>query len=87
MLEGGYEISHNADECAKFIAVNLDRNEICKQGLSDVIPCRKSFKGGDSGKPTMLGEEMNMRPAMLLSESVREKFKIGKKKKKKSKFQ
>ena len=87
VLEGGYEISHNADECAKFIAVNLDRNEICKQGLSDVIPCRKSFKGGDSGKPTMLGEEMNMRPAMLLSESVREKFKIGKKKKKKSKFQ
>ena len=35
VIEGGFTISHNIDECAKFIAVNLERKEISDHGLED----------------------------------------------------
>ena len=80
VIEGDYQISHNIEECAKFIAVNLDRKEISENKLLDVIPMRKSFKGT---KPTMLGPEMNMRPTMLLNDNIRRKFNMDRKNKRK----
>ena len=52
----------------------MERNHIIKEGLSDVIPEKKTFNGV---KPTLFGEEINIRPAILLSDLVRDKFNIG----------
>ena len=37
IIESDYTISHNIEECVKFVAVNLNRSEICREELHDVI--------------------------------------------------
>ena len=63
IIESEYTISHNIEECVKFVGVNMKRSEINEYKLLDVIPERKSQKAIN---PTMRGKEMNVRPSYFL---------------------
>ncbi len=54
------DVHFDVQEAAKFIAVNMDRNEIVKRGMQKVIPRRMFTKGP---RPSLLGREMNKAPS------------------------